>query len=263
MRACLLCCGLLLAAPALVRAEPVGFAYSYSAGTGYLEAGGYGPIDLSSTASEDGQSLSVSFGGNRVDLTFASGTDVATRGDPGVLGPPTRVPMATVTFTPAALPGKSDFSFDAYFSGAMKLTDLASGESYTFDLEMDVWGYSADPAGATVAAWLYRGTWELPLLGGTAYDASPVDWVWVSGYEGELVGQLYVDVVVGDPEAGGHVPDDYPDGDPQPTAAPEPSALLLGGVGVCLLALTPLRRRLARRGAWSRSLSAESGEPGR
>src|SRR5262245_45908011 len=100
-----LLCALLLALPASARAEPIGFAYEYSAVAGNVYAGGYGSIDLSSSASDDGQNLTVSFGGNRLDVAFASGKDVATIGDQGDFGPATRVPIATVTFTPAALPG--------------------------------------------------------------------------------------------------------------------------------------------------------------
>lgn len=239
-----LLCALLLALPASARAEPIGFAYEYFAVAGNINASGYGAIDVSSSASDDGQNLTVSFGGNRLDVAFASGKAVGTT-DQGDFGPATRVPIGTVIFTPAALPGKGSFYFDAYFDGVMKVTD-ASGESTELSLGLSVWGDTSPYVGASAAIW--RNTFNPPVLGGHAYEVYAGGDAILPGDNGELTGVLYADVSAGGPDAG-YVPpyDDSSDGDPLgdpiPQSLPEPSSLLLGAAGLSLVALARLRRQ--------------------
>jgi hypothetical protein len=92
----------LIAAPSAVRADPVAFDYSASVNAGAIYANGSGAIDVSSSSSADGQSLTVSFGGSRLDLALTTGGGVATPGDATTFGPATPVALGTLTLTPAA-----------------------------------------------------------------------------------------------------------------------------------------------------------------
>ena len=223
---------LLLFSPACVRADPVEFSYSFTASPGYTQAGGYGNINVKTFASDDGSTLSFKYGGSRLVLALASGTDTATPGDAGASGPSTTIPIGTFTFTPARHP-RGSFSFDSYPTITLALTDNASQQTATLDLFADFGGDTSPSAGGYVEG----GTYGAPLLlGNHAYDVFASTSFVLPDDNGALSGTLYAQVSVSNP-ADAISTDGVP-----PRQAPEPSGLLLAGTALSLLALRRLRR---------------------
>jgi hypothetical protein len=223
---------LLLFTPACVRADPVEFSYSFTASPGYISASGYDSISVKTSASPDGSTLSFKYGGSRLVLALASGTDTATPGDAGAFGASTTIPIGTFTFTPAANP-RGSFSFDSYPTLTLALTDNASKQSTTMTLYADFGGDTSPSGGGYVE----DGTYGAPLLlGNHAYNVFASTSVVLPDDNGALSGTLYAQVSVSTPA------DAITTTSAPPIQAPEPSGLLLAGTALSLLTLRRLRR---------------------
>ena len=226
--------------PSAIRADVVGFSYSWSVAAGDLGAGGVGPITLSQIAAADGSSVTINYGGGTATLAVAPSGSASTTpgGTDFASATPAIIPVGTLmTFASTGPVGSFWFSAGNQFT--LHLTDTASGQSGDMTLFGSVNGTVA-PTGSNLVASVFGNSFQTLQLGTHTYSVDTL-----ADLPGSDPGSLFTQVFIDRPDPSLLTPEGGVDfGSNVP--APEPSSLLLAGTALSFLGGLSLRKRRNR-----------------
>jgi hypothetical protein len=237
----LLALALLLFVLPVAYAGPVDFTYEFSVQPdSYSQTWGPGPIYLNAEVAGDGSGFTIDQGNYLTTFTAQlSGSATATPFGPSSYGPSATIPIGQFSISPGSLNLPFNFGFSAYLAATLKITDTASGDSASFGVPLYINGTSDGWHMFSASGPDSGGVW----LGGHYYTV-----VGQGGQEftpdGPVTANLDLLLDFYGPPAGTDTPTggEGEAANGPLTGAPEPSSLLLAGLGLFALA------RAVRRG---------------